>query len=258
MAPNGQRDEAVEQSVGAQRELDRAASNVHHDPAADAEIEVRERAAEGEPRFVLATQRADSQPGLGAHAIEKRAAVGGFAHGARGDGLDALGTELLGERRHAGQRLERRLASTRRSAAPVWTMPGAEPRLCLQLIDDADRAVGGDVGDDLSNRVRSDIDCGDPNCPAVVASAESPATAHSRSGARADAAIRLVSYRSRARDRPGGSPPWTPGAASRGIVEVVLDLLAFGEEHRVLADVGRQVGDALEVAAHQDELEGRA
>src|SRR5215208_5253064 len=35
----------------------------------------------------------------------------------------------------------------------------------------------------------------------------------------------------------------------------VLNVLALGQEHSVLADVRRQVGDALEVAAHQEVLE---
>ena len=37
----------------------------------------------------------------------------------------------------------------------------------------------------------------------------------------------------------------------------MLDLLAFGEKDRVFADVRGEVGDALEVAAHEQQLERR-
>src|SRR5687768_11672779 len=46
-----ERDEALYQAVRAHRHLERSASDVHHDCASDAEIEVRERAAEAEPRL---------------------------------------------------------------------------------------------------------------------------------------------------------------------------------------------------------------
>jgi hypothetical protein len=39
------------------------------------------------------------------------------------------------------------------------------------------------------------------------------------------------------------------------LLGVMLDLLSLGEEHRVLADVGRQIGHALEIAAHEQQLE---
>src|SRR5687768_7513965 len=41
----------------------------------------------------------------------------------------------------------------------------------------------------------------------------------------------------------------------RSVLEMMLDLLPFGQVHRVLADVGREVGDPLEVAADEQELE---
>jgi hypothetical protein len=37
----------------------------------------------------------------------------------------------------------------------------AEPRRFLHLVDDRDDAVGGDVGDDLPDRVGADVDGGD-------------------------------------------------------------------------------------------------
>ena len=84
-----QRNETLEQPVGAERELERAAADVHHDGSADAELEVRERAAERQPCFLLAAQHLDLEPGLGAHELEERQAVGGVAHRARRDGFDA-------------------------------------------------------------------------------------------------------------------------------------------------------------------------
>jgi hypothetical protein len=69
--------------------------------------------------------------------------------------------------------------------------------------------------------------------------------------------------------RASASPPLAPGFAAietglvavsggRGwtpILEVMLDLLAFREIHGVLTDVGRKVRHALEIPAHQQELE---
>ena len=59
-----------------------------------AELEVRERAPEAEQRLLLAGEHAHREPGLLEDAAGEVGAVGGVAHGARGDDLDALGAEL--------------------------------------------------------------------------------------------------------------------------------------------------------------------
>src|SRR6185295_4697614 len=40
-------------------------------------------------------------------------------------------------------------------------------------------------------------------------------------------------------------------------LQAMLDLLALGQVHRVLADVGGEVGDPLKVAAHEQQLQRR-
>ena len=103
----GKGDQPIEQPVGAERELDRATADVHDDPSSDAQVEVCERAAEGEAGLILAAQRAHAEPGLGADPVDKGAAVGGVSDRARGDGFDAARTELTGERGHPAQRRDR-------------------------------------------------------------------------------------------------------------------------------------------------------
>ena len=48
----------------------------------------------------------DVDPGGHVQPVQERVPVVGFAHGAGGDGLDALAPKLAGQRGHAGQRLD--------------------------------------------------------------------------------------------------------------------------------------------------------
>ena len=65
------------------------------------------------------------------------------------------------------------------------------------------------------------------------------------------------------RGRPGDHAPVAAGNAPDGrasppVLGVVLDRLALDQEDHVLADVGGEVGHALEVPAHQEELHAGA
>src|SRR5439155_25582402 len=61
-----------------------------------------------------------------------------------------------------------------------------------------------------------------------------------------------INYRSN--QPPHQSPPSPP---DRNHPATMLDVLPLGEEHRVLADVRRQVGDALEVSADEQVFQRR-
>src|SRR5258705_12986081 len=60
-----QGDEPVDETIGAQRELERAASDVHHHRAANGQIEMRERPTEGEACLALPPQVFGLEPGFG-------------------------------------------------------------------------------------------------------------------------------------------------------------------------------------------------
>src|SRR2546423_4915574 len=157
-----QRQQTVDESVGAERKLERPAADIHDDGATDAELEMRERAAEGETSFVVAVQNVDFESGFLANQLHELRAVRGFPDVARRDDFGALDTELLGERRHSSQYNERVLYRDLAQHSPV-VQTGAEPRRCFHLVDDADHTRRGNVGDGLPDRVRADVDCRHPN-----------------------------------------------------------------------------------------------
>ena len=101
-----QRDQALDQSVSAQRQLERSATDVHHHSSANAKIEVRQRAAKAETRFVVAAKNSYRETGFRPHQLEKLVSVAGIAHGTRGHDLGALDAELIRKRRHPAQRPE--------------------------------------------------------------------------------------------------------------------------------------------------------
>src|SRR5262249_38721865 len=66
------RNEAVHESLGRKRELERASADVHHHRAPVPELEVGERAAKGEARLLLADEHADPEPRFLPHARDER------------------------------------------------------------------------------------------------------------------------------------------------------------------------------------------
>ncbi len=155
-----QRHETLDDALGAERELGRAAADVQHDRASDAHVEVGDRAAKAETRLFGAVEHAHAQAGHALDFGDERGGVGRVAHGARRDDVDARRAELLGERRHPLDGFDRR-ADREVGEAAVRGESRRESRRGLHLVDDLNRAVGGNVGDDLTNRIRSDVDRGD-------------------------------------------------------------------------------------------------
>ena len=74
--------------------------------------------------------------------------------------LADAGVKLLGEARHAAQ-CEDGLVHVRLTEHPRLAQPMAEPRRRLHFIDDPDLPARRDIGDQLTDRVRADIDRGD-------------------------------------------------------------------------------------------------
>ena len=95
-----QGDQPLHQAIRAQRQLERAPADVHDDGSAHSQIEMRERAAEGEPRFILAMENFHLEAGLRPYELEKLLSVARLPHRTRGHDLGALDPELVGERRH--------------------------------------------------------------------------------------------------------------------------------------------------------------
>jgi hypothetical protein len=156
----GEGDEVIEHAVGGERELERPPADVHHHGAADAEVEVGERAEVREPRLVLPVDDTDRETGLLADARDELLRVPRVAHRARRHGLDPRGTELPGEGGHARDGLGgalHRLGAEETRAFEI----GAEPRRLLHLVHDGDRTVRRDVRNDLADGVGADVDRGD-------------------------------------------------------------------------------------------------
>ena len=162
-APNGQRDR--DRRAGRRRA---SASSSEPPPmsittvAAGAEVEVRERAAEGEPRLVLAARaRGRASP------VSWRTRAEELRRRSRRRAPRSSRPPRCASRR-AGARASPCVRAPRRARCidcvaelPGAVEAGAEAGRRLHLVDDADRAVGGDVGDDLPDRVGADVDRGD-------------------------------------------------------------------------------------------------
>ena len=88
--------------------------------------------------------------------------VAGVAHRARRHGVDALGAELPGERRHAVEAFQGGGSMCRERAGGGDPAPA---RRRLHFVHDLDRAFRRDVGDDLADGVGADVDGGDPAMP---------------------------------------------------------------------------------------------
>jgi len=166
----GQGGEIVEHARGTQCQFQRTATNVHDHGAAGGEVEVREGAAKAQPGFILSVEHADLESGLLPHAREESGSILRVAHRARGDCLDALGAKLLRECRHPRDGFDGALDRAVAEYAGGIDV-GAEPGRGLHFIDDGNRAIGRDVGDDLAHRVGADVDGGDARagCRALLA-----------------------------------------------------------------------------------------
>jgi hypothetical protein len=121
---------------------------------------VRQRAAEAQAGFVLTLQYPKLQTRDLLHAREEQLRVLRVAHRAGGNRLHAIGVELLRERRHALQRVDREVHGLGRERA-AGIQPFAEARMRLHLVHDLDAAVSANVGDDLADRIRAHVDGGD-------------------------------------------------------------------------------------------------
>ena len=159
--PQRQRSDSVDDAIDTQYELERSAADVRdHSPTAP-ELEMCERAAEAQASFFVAVEHPNVEARLRVHAMDESRAVRGVAHGARGDGFDSLSPELSREGRHAHDVFDR--AVHRRFVEnPGVDETGREPRRSLHFIDDLDATSGRDIGNDLANRIRSDVDRRDP------------------------------------------------------------------------------------------------
>src|SRR5262245_55358917 len=156
----GQGPEPLDHPFGRERNLQRSAPDVDDDGASHPHVEVRDGTAEAETCFFVTIQYADLETGDSRDLGEQARGVARFADRAGRDRVDARCAELLRERRHALDGVERgangcvcELAGFRET--------GRESRRRLHFIDNLTRAFRRNVGDDLSNRVRPDIDGGD-------------------------------------------------------------------------------------------------
>ncbi len=154
---HGQRDQALDKAVRTERELERAASDVHDHGATNAQVEMRERAAKAETRFVLAPENSHLEASLRAHLLEKLLAVAGFPHRARGHDFSAPHAELGRERRHSGQRAERVL--NRDLAERTFLVETrAKSGRRFHFVHHADDAGGRNVRNRHADRIRPDVD----------------------------------------------------------------------------------------------------
>ena len=152
-----QRHVALDNALGGQRELQRTAADVHDDRATASQVEMGQRAAEGQPGLLLSVEHAHPQSRLLANAAQEDGAVGGAAHGGGGHGFNALAADLLGQRRHSAQRLERQAHRLLAEFARL-DQSGLQARCGLHLVDHPDASGGRDVGHDLADRVGADVD----------------------------------------------------------------------------------------------------
>src|SRR5205814_8859865 len=155
-----ERQQTLEESVGAERELERSTADVDDRSTPHSEIEVRERAAKAQRRLVFSIDDFYSQSGFLSREIEKTLAVRCAADRARRDHLRAFCAELFRKRSHAAECRERVLNRDFTEAAGLLDTC-AESRRGFHFIDDADASVGRDIGDYLTNRVGPDVDRGD-------------------------------------------------------------------------------------------------
>ena len=156
----GQRAETLDHALGAERELERAAADVDDHRSPDPHVEMRDGAAEAESRLFVAVEHAHLEPRGARDLGEESARVARFAYGARRHRVDANRAELTRERRHAVERFERGVNRQRRQLA-VGARPAARRGAAFISSTTWIDAFGRDVGDDLPNRVRADVDRGD-------------------------------------------------------------------------------------------------
>ncbi len=150
----------LHQPVGTHRQLQRPAADVHDDGAPDPEIEVREGGAKREPRLLLAVQHADLQSGLPSDPLEEHAAIR-----ASRTALVATASMRAAPICLASVAMRWRastdccIASSLEETALVKAR--TESRGGLHFVDDPDGARRRDVGNDLPDGIRSDVDGGE-------------------------------------------------------------------------------------------------
>jgi hypothetical protein len=135
------------------------AAEIHDGDRPSDQVEVPQRAPQGKLRFVLRRNHLDRQTATLAHLTTERAPVGGFAHSTRGNGPKLRHFVTVGDRLHFHEGGDRALDRLRaQSAARVQLL--AEPRHLPFFVEHPVRAVALDLGDDATNRIRSDVDRG--------------------------------------------------------------------------------------------------
>ena len=147
-----QRDESIDKAIRAQRQLERATSDIHDDGTTYPKIKMRERAAKAEAGFVLAAQDSDLETGFRPHELEEILAIGSVAHRARSDDLRALHTKLVGERRHPGECAQRVLNCDFTQRA-FLVKARSQSRSRLHFVYYADGSSGRNISNRLANRI---------------------------------------------------------------------------------------------------------
>ena len=98
-----QRDQALDESVGAERQLERSTADVENCRPANAKIEMGEGAPEAERSLVFAVDDSDAKPCLFANQVEEKLAVARCANGACGNDLCALWRRAVSRARPCGR-----------------------------------------------------------------------------------------------------------------------------------------------------------
>ena len=152
-----QRDRLV---VLAEDELDAAAADVDDQGRLAAQIDGVADAEVDQPRFLASGNDLHAQADFVPHALNEVAAVGGLAHGAGGDGLEAHDTLSLSERAEGGQRAHAVVHRLGREAA-VGQRAVAEPHHVLGAVQHAETAVRLHLSNHHVDGVAADVDCSD-------------------------------------------------------------------------------------------------
>ena len=114
---------------------------------------------EDEPALLRFVDDLERNAGAATDAIEEHLGVARFAHRAGGDGADVLDAVLvdeLAEAEHGGERRVHRLGANHAGGERV----AAEQDAAAGFVDDPERLLGSDLGDDQSNRAGPHVEHG--------------------------------------------------------------------------------------------------